>query len=87
MFEFVSPADDKKWKFDLQHVVTRYEMGARAGFGMSGFTNRVVGGEVGGVQYEDRGHSEQTYWPEHIEQWKIWLVWGFGFLGKGNHMT
>ncbi|KXH56089.1 hypothetical protein CSAL01_10630 [Colletotrichum salicis] len=83
-FEFVSPAEDKKWKFDLQHVVTQYEMGAGAGFGMSGFANRVVGGEVGGVQYEGRGHSEQTYWPEHIEQWKIWLVWGFGFLGKGK---
>ncbi|GJC90834.1 diels-Alderase ccsF [Colletotrichum liriopes] len=83
-FEFVSPIKDKKWRFDLQHVVTQYEMGAGAGFGMSGFANRVVGGEVGDVQYEGRGHSEQTYWPEHIEQWKIWLVWGFGFLGKGK---
>ncbi|KAH6869497.1 hypothetical protein B0T10DRAFT_418517 [Thelonectria olida] len=82
--EFVSPTKDKKWRFDLEHIVTQYEMGAGAGFGMSGFANRVVGGEVGGVQYEGKGQSEQTYWPEHIEKWKIWLVWGLGFLGKGK---
>ena len=35
---------------------------------MSGFGNRVVSGEVGDLQYEGRGQSEQTYWPVNIEQ-------------------
>ncbi|KAK0513950.1 hypothetical protein JMJ35_003672 [Cladonia borealis] len=84
IFEFVSPTKDKKWTFELQHMITQYEMGAGGGFGMSGFSNRVVGGEVGDLQYEGRGQSEQTYWPVYIEQWKIWLVYGAGFLGKGK---
>jgi hypothetical protein len=84
IFEFVSPSEDKKWSFQLDHMVTQYEMGAGGGFGMSGFANRVVGGEVGGVQYEGRGQTEQTYWPIYIEKWKIWLVYGAGFLGKGK---
>ena len=84
IFEFVSPVEDRRWTFELQHMITQYEMGAGGGFGMSGFANRVVGGEVGELQYEGRGQSEQTYWPVYIEQWKIWLVYGAGFLGKGK---
>ncbi len=59
-------------------------MGAGGGFGMTGFANRVISGEVNNLQYEGRGQSEQTYWPEYIEQWKIWLVYGAGFLGRGK---
>ena len=84
IIEFVSPTKDKKWTFELQHMITQYEMGAGGGFGMTGFSNRVVGGEVDDLQYEGRGQSEQTYWPVYIEQWKIWLVYGAGFLGKGK---
>ncbi|KAI3396958.1 hypothetical protein diail_11358 [Diaporthe ilicicola] len=83
-FEFVSPSRDKKWTFEMQHMMTQYEMGAGGGFGMSGFANRVFGGEVGDLQYEGRGQSEQTYFPEYIEQWKIWLVYGAGFLDRGK---
>lgn len=84
VLEFVSPAQEKRWKFEVQHMITQYEMGAGGGFGMTGFANRVVGGEVDDIQYEGRGQSEQTYWPEYIEQWKIWLVYGAGFLGRGK---
>ncbi|KAI0452052.1 hypothetical protein F5B21DRAFT_356478 [Xylaria acuta] len=83
-FEFVSPARDKKWIFEMQHVVTQYEMGVGGGFGMSGFANRVFGGEVGDHQYEGRGQTEQTFFPEYIEQWIIWLMYGVGFLGTGK---
>ena len=33
IFEFVSPTRDKKWTFELQHMITQYEMGAGGGFG------------------------------------------------------
>ncbi|KUJ20446.1 uncharacterized protein LY89DRAFT_578802 [Mollisia scopiformis] len=84
IFEFVSPTQDRRWKFELEHMITQYEMGAGGGFGMTGFANRVTGGEVGEIQYEGRAQSEQTFWPEYIEEWKIWLVYGAGFLGKGK---
>jgi hypothetical protein len=82
--ESVSPAKDKKWKFEVQHMITQYEMGAGGGFGMTGFANGAVGGEVGELQYEGRGQSEQTFWPEYIEQWKICLIYDAGFLGSGK---
>ena len=65
-------------------MITQYGLGAGGGFGMSGFANRVVGGEVGDLQYEGRGQSEQTYWPVYIEQRKIRLVYGAGFSRKGK---
>lgn len=84
VLDFVSSTQEKRWKFEVQHMITQYEMGAGGGFGMTGFANRVVGGEVDDLQYEGRGQSEQTYWPEYIERWKIWLVYGAGFLGRGK---
>lgn len=85
ILEFVSPERDKRWRFNMQHILKQYEMGVGSGFGLTGFANRVTGGEVGGLQYEGRGNSEQTVWPEYIAQWKIWVVYGIGFLGNGKH--
>jgi hypothetical protein len=82
--EFVSPAKDRRWTFQVQHIQKHYEFGAGGGFGQTGFTDRVVGGEVGELQYEGKGISESTLWPEYIEQWKLWLVSAAGFLGGGK---
>lgn len=85
ILEFVSPDRDRRWKFTMQHILKQYEMGVGSGFGLTGFANRIVGGEVGGLQYEGKGVSEQTFWPEYIATWKIWVVYGIGFLGDGKH--
>jgi len=82
--EFVSPSRDKKWRFELEHILVQYEMGVGNGDGLSGFANRVVGGEVGGLQYEGRGQTEQTLFPEYVSQWVTWLIFGVGFLGPGK---
>jgi hypothetical protein len=82
--EFASPARDKKWQFELQHTMTQYEMGVGGGLGLSGFANRVVGREVGDHQYEGRGQTEQTAFPEYVSQWVTWLIFGVGFLGPGK---
>lgn len=85
-FEFASPARGKKWQFEMQHTMTQYEMGVGGGLGLSGFANRVFGGEVGDRdhQYEGRGQTEQTLFPEYISQWVSWLIFGVGFLGSGK---
>lgn len=84
--EFASPARDKKWRFEVQHTMKQYEMGVGGGLGLSGFANRVVGGEVGDDdhQYEGRGQTEQTAFPEYVSQWVTWLIFGVGFMGPGK---
>jgi hypothetical protein len=84
VLEFASPAQDKKWRFETQHTMMWYELGVGEGLGMSDFANRVVGGEVGGHQYEGRGLTEQAKFPEYIPQWAIFLLYGVGFLGSGK---
>ena len=84
VFEFASPAQDKKWRFETQHTMMWYELGVGKGLGMSDFADRVVGGEVGGLQYEGRGLTEQAEFPEYIPQWAIYLLYGVGFLGSGK---
>lgn len=84
VFEFASPAQDKKWRFETQHTMMWYELGVGEGLGMSDFADRVVGGEVGGHQYEGRGLTEQAKFPEYIPQWAIFLLYGVGFLGSGK---
>ena len=84
VMEFVSPARDQKWRFVIRHIVKDFEMGFGSGTGLSGFANRVVGGEVDGLQYEGRGFSEQVVLPLTIAKWKIWLVFGVGFLQRGK---
>ncbi|EJT79056.1 hypothetical protein GGTG_04145 [Gaeumannomyces tritici R3-111a-1] len=57
-------------------------MGVGGGDGLTGFANRVFGGEVGGDhQYEGRGQTEQISFPEYIPQW---VIFGVGFLGSGK---
>jgi hypothetical protein len=82
VFEFASPAQDKKWRFETQHTMRWYELGVGEGLGMSDFADRVVGGEVGGPQYEGRGLTEQAKFPEYIPQWAIFLLYGAGFFGS-----
>ncbi|OAK93956.1 hypothetical protein IQ06DRAFT_287084 [Phaeosphaeriaceae sp. SRC1lsM3a] len=79
--QFVSPANDKSWEFQVDHMLTHYEFSAGGGFGQTGFTNRVVGGEVGETQYEGKGITEQTLWPLYIEKWKLLIASGAGLLG------
>nr|BBM90001.1 putative Diels-Alderase [Trichoderma sp. BCC7579] len=85
-FEFNSPSQGKKWSFDMQHIVAQYQMGVGEGFGMSGFADRVTGGEVGGPQYEGRGQTEQTLFPEYIPDWIVWIMYGAGLLGTGKDL-
>jgi hypothetical protein len=55
VLEVFSPSRESKWRFFVQHTKKEFEMGFGKGTGLSGFANRVVGGEVGGTQYE--GHA------------------------------
>jgi hypothetical protein len=85
VFEFASPARDKKWRFETQHMLMWYELGIGQGLGMSDFADRVVGGEVDGLQYEGRGLTEQAKFPEYIPQWVVWLLYGVSFLGSWKY--
>lgn len=82
--EFVSPKRDLVWRFRAQHLRKQFEMGLGGGTGLTGFTNRVTGGRVGGTQYEGRALSEQVVLPEVIARWRIWVVFGIGMLGRGK---
>jgi hypothetical protein len=73
IFEFASPARNKKWRFETQHTMKQYELGIGGGLGISDFANRAFGGEVGGNQYEGRGLTEQATFPESIPQWCLEL--------------
>ncbi|KAF2084694.1 hypothetical protein K490DRAFT_59336 [Saccharata proteae CBS 121410] len=84
VLEFVSPSKGKRWRFTLEHFKKEFEMGLGGDDGLTGFTNRVLGGEVGGCLYEGRAMSEQAAFPEYIAQWKIWVVYGIGFLTRGK---
>ncbi|EEP78968.1 predicted protein [Uncinocarpus reesii 1704] len=84
VLEFVSPSRDKRWRFLVEHKRKKFEMGLGGESGLSGFTNRVTGGEVGGQQYEGHGFSEQTVFPERIAQWRIWIVYGIGYFNRGK---
>lgn len=83
--EFVSPVVGKSWRFSVEHMKKEFEMGLGGHTGLTGFTNRVTGGETGGLQYEGRALTEQVVLPETIAQWRIWVVLGIGFLGKGKN--
>ncbi|KAL8763112.1 MAG: hypothetical protein Q9184_001005 [Pyrenodesmia sp. 2 TL-2023] len=79
VIEFVSPSLGKRWRFRVQHMRKQFEMGFGGASGLTGFTNRVWGGDVGEVQYEGRALSEQVL-LEVIAQWRIWIVFGIGML-------
>ncbi len=61
-----------------------FEMGLGGDSGLTGFTNRVTGGEVGGTQYEGKARTEQVVLPKVIAQWRIWIVFGIGMLNRGK---
>ena len=82
VIEFVSPA--RVWRFRVQHLRKQFEMGLGGGTGLTGFTNRVTGGEVGATQYEGRALSEQVVLPKVIARWRIWIVFGIGMLSRGK---
>ena len=84
VIEFVSPQRGKAWRFRVQHLKKHFEMGLGGDSGLTGFTNRVTGGEVGGTQYEGRALSEQVLLPKVIAQWRIWIVFGIGMLNRGK---
>ncbi|KAL8727615.1 MAG: hypothetical protein Q9166_005923 [cf. Caloplaca sp. 2 TL-2023] len=84
VIEFVSPKREKTWRFRVQHLKKQFEMGLGGDSGLTGFTNRVTGGEVGGTQYEGRALSEQVLLPKVIAQWRIWIVFGIGMLNRGK---
>jgi hypothetical protein len=77
----------RKWRFFIQHIKKEFGMGFGKRTGLSGFANRVVGGVVGGTQYEGRAFSEQVVLPEVIKQWQIWIVYGVGFLSRGKNFV
>lgn len=86
--EFVSPRlDGKRWRFFAEHKRKKFDMNMGGGLGLSGFTTRVTGGEVGGkeAELEGFGWSEQVALPLKIKQWQIWTVYGIGFLGEWKH--
>ena len=87
VIEFVSPSQGKTWVFSVQHMKKQFEMGLGGESGLSGFTNRVVGGEVGGAQYEGRALSEQVLLPKTIAQWRIWIVFGIGMFNRGKNFV
>ncbi|KAL9120567.1 MAG: hypothetical protein Q9187_002876 [Circinaria calcarea] len=84
VLEFVAPGRGKRWHFLVQHMKKQFEMGLGGDSGLTGFTNRVIGGMVGGTQYEGRALSEQVVLPKTIAQWRIWIVLGIGFLNRGK---
>ncbi|KAL8809474.1 MAG: hypothetical protein Q9223_003093 [Gallowayella weberi] len=84
VIEFISPSLGKRWRFRVQHMRKQFEMGLGGASGLTGFTNRVTGGEVGGVQYEGRALSEQVLLPDMIAQWRIWIVFGIGMLNRSK---
>ncbi|TPX24001.1 hypothetical protein DIZ76_013344 [Coccidioides immitis] len=84
VLEFISPSRGKTWRFLVEHMRKKFEMGLGGETGISGFTNRVTGGEAGGRQYEGRGFSEQTIFPEEIAKWRIWIVYGIGYFNRGK---
>ncbi|KAI3317857.1 hypothetical protein HD806DRAFT_513988 [Xylariaceae sp. AK1471] len=86
--EFVSPRlGGKRWRFLAEHKRKKFDMNMGGGLGLSGFTTRVTGGEVGGDEapMEGFGWSEQVALPLKIKQWQIWIVYGIGFLGEWKH--
>ncbi|KAL8908398.1 MAG: hypothetical protein Q9207_000817 [Kuettlingeria erythrocarpa] len=86
--EFVSPSLGKRWRFRVEHMRKQFEMGLGGASGLTGFTNRVSGKEVGEVQYEGRALSEQVLLAEVIAQWRIWIVFGIGMLNwSKNYLT
>ncbi|WEW56049.1 hypothetical protein PRK78_001484 [Emydomyces testavorans] len=84
VLEFVSPNRGRRWRFLVEHMRKKFEMGLGGESGLSGFTNRITGGEIGGQQYEGRGFSEQTVFPETIAKWRIWIVYGIGYFNRGK---
>lgn len=84
VIDFVSPKRERTWRFQVQHLKKQFEMGLGGDSGLTGFTNRVTGGEVGGTQYEGRALSEQVLLPKVIAQWRIWIVFGIGMLNRGK---
>ncbi|RWA09504.1 hypothetical protein EKO27_g5593 [Xylaria grammica] len=86
--DFVSPRlGGKKWRFLAEHKRKKFDMSMGGGLGLSGFTTRVTGGEVGGDEapMEGFGWSEQVALPTEIKNWQIWIIYGIGFLGEWKH--
>ncbi|KAI1177829.1 hypothetical protein F4777DRAFT_540503 [Nemania sp. FL0916] len=87
--EFVSPRlGGKTWRFLAEHKRKKFDMNMGDGLGLSGFTTRVTGGEVGGddgAPLEGFGWSEQVALPMKIKDWQIWIIYGIGFLGEWKH--
>jgi hypothetical protein len=84
VFEFASPAQDKKWRFESQHTMKWYELVIGEGLGMGDFADRVVGGEVGGPVFEGRGLTEQATFPEYIPKWAMLLLYVAGTYETGR---
>lgn len=91
---FVSPAQDKEWSFDIDHMHAFVEFRApgadengNKGLGQSGFTNRVIGGEVDEEhQYEGRGITEKCRWPAVFGKVALAIASAAGFFGPKFQM-
>ncbi|RYC56062.1 hypothetical protein CHU98_g10154 [Xylaria longipes] len=86
--KFVSPRlGGKEWRFLAEHKRKKFDMSMGGGLGLSGFTTRVTGGEVGGDEaaMDGFGWSEQVALPMKIKEWQIWIIYGVGFLGELKH--
>ncbi|KAL2158316.1 hypothetical protein VTH06DRAFT_4637 [Thermothelomyces fergusii] len=83
ILEFVSPSTGKTWRFHHRHFATMFEMNFGGGRGLTGFLDKIEGGEVGtDEKFTGQGISEQVMLPDEIKQWQIWVVYGIGFLGR-----
>lgn len=86
---YVSPKQDRKWSFQIEHLHSYVEFRApgvdgegNKGLGQSGFTNRVVGGEIGeDHEYEGRGITEKCRWPAVFGKVALAIASGAGFFG------
>ncbi|KAI1924671.1 hypothetical protein LOZ64_000547 [Ophidiomyces ophidiicola] len=89
ILQFISPAQGKGWRFHLENKRKKFELSLGGHFGLTGFLNSVVGGEINGKRYAGVGFSEQVVFPEVIARWRLWIVYGIGYLnrGKGILMT
>lgn len=88
VLEFVSATSGKTWRFHHAHESKMFEMAFLGGKGGTGFVTNVQGGELGtDERYDGRGFSEQVLLPEKVENWQIWLIYSFSFVGRWKNMV
>ena len=73
--EFVSPSQNKKWRFETEHNNVAFEMGLGERTGLTAFVDTVEGGEVGGEVFQGVSIGEQVLLPEKFGVWMMAKIW------------